>query len=231
MAQPYPRPLKVLSQTVLAGALRLLVLERDAPFRAGQLLGLSLPPGGGGGDIAPRLYSIASGEKDDRWEILYSIEEEGLLTPRLALLGAGDTLIVEGPSGNFASGLPAARPTREALWIGGGTGIAPFVSLAKSGRAIGVSLIHAASRPELFYAAELFEELLGPAYHRCCRRAPEGDSRYFSGRAGDFIATMTGLGSDLPCYVCGGGEFVVDTREALLRRGLPYSLIHAEVYF
>ncbi|HUX38031.1 MAG TPA: FAD-dependent oxidoreductase [Rectinemataceae bacterium] len=242
MASPYPRLLKVLSQRRLGGTLRLLVIERDSAFRAGQLLGLSLPQEGGGAPIAPRLYSIASGEEEDRWEILYSVEEEGLLTPRLSLLGADDTLIVEGPSGNFASGLtvatqagpaamPSARPPRGVLWVGGGTGIAPFVSLARSGRADGATLIHSASRPELFYATELFEGLLGQDYHRCCRRAPEGDARYFPGRATDFIAKAEGLGFERACYICGGSEFVVDTRAALLARGLPYSLIHAEVYF
>ncbi len=219
------RRLKVLSQSRLGGNLRLLALERDRPFRAGQLLGLSLPPGSGESAIPPRLYSIASGEGDPFWEVLYSVETEGLLTPLLSRLSSGDRVLVEGPSGDFGA------ESGPAVWVGGGTGIAPFVALARSGKAGGCSLIHAASRPELFYCEGYFEDLLGDSYHRCCSRAEEADPRYFRGRAPDFIAGMRDLPADLPWLLCGGSEFVVDTREALIARGIPYARILAEVYF
>jgi hypothetical protein len=41
---------------------------------------------------------------------------------------------------------------------------------------------------------------------------------------GDFPAS-------LPWLLCGGSEFVVNTREALIARGIPYARILAEVYF
>jgi len=224
MAQS-PRRLKVLSQTRLGGNLRLLAIERDAPFRAGQLLGLSLPPSPGESAIPQRLYSIASGEGEAHWELLYSVEEEGALTPRLSHLEPGDAVLVEGPSGNFAS---EAGP---AVWVGGGTGIAPFVSLARSGKTEGCSLIHAASRIDLFYCEGYFEGLFGPSYFRCCSRADEADPRYFRGRATEFIAGLRDVPQALPWLLCGGSEFVVTTREALIARGIPYARILSEVYF
>jgi len=201
-------------------ALRLLVIERDVPFDAGQLLGLSTDA-----TIPPRLYSIASGEGEANWELLYTVENKGILSPRLAELRRGDEILVEGPSGTFGASVgPAA-------WVGGGTGVAPFVSLARSGKTRGVHLVHAAARPWLFYGEVLFEALLGSAYHRCCPRAEEGDSRYFRGRATTFIERAAKLPLDLPWLLCGGGDFVVDTRAALLARGVPYARILAEVYF
>lgn len=220
-----PRSLHVLGRTALAGGLQLLRIERDRDFRAGQYLGLTLPPAPGEPPIPPRLYSIASGEGEPFWELLYAVEEEGHLTPRLALLEAGDSLLVEGPSGSFAEDQGTSG------WVAGGTGIAPFVSLARSGKAPGGYLIHAASRPELFYGAELFEGLLGTSYHRCCSRAEEGDDRFFRGRTGAFIGQAEDLPLDLPWLLCGGSEFVVSTRASLLARGIPYARILAEVYF
>lgn len=224
------RRLRVLGQVSVTERLRVLRFERDRSFRAGQYLGLSLASPAGEESLPPRLYSIASGEEEGVWEVLYTVEEEGLLSPRLAALGEGEELLVQGPAGDFASDFgPGGRGP--AAWVAGGTGIAPFLSLARSGRAEGSFLIQAASRPELFYGAELFESLLGPSYRRCCLRAPEDDARFLRCRSPAFIAEAADLPLDLPWLLCGGSEFVVDTREALLARGVPYARILAEVYF
>lgn len=223
------RPLRVVAQRAIAGELRLLSLERDAPFRAGQLLGLSLPPRTGETPIPPRLYSIASGENDPHWDILYTVEESGSLTPRLERLRPADTLLVTGPSGDFAAG--SADASDGATWIGGGTGIAPFAALARSGRAPAGLILHAASLPELFYGSELFESLPDTIYARCCPRAEPGDPRFFRGRATDWIEAAADLPRERPWLLAGGSEFVVAVRDALIARGIPYSRILSEVYF
>ncbi len=199
----------------------MLLLERDAPFRSGQVLGLTT-----GASIPPRLYSISSGESDEAWEILYTVEAEGLFSPRLAALEEGDLLCVTGPSGDFC---PTEGPQ---VWVAGGTGIAPFLSAARSGHAsASTMLIHAASSPELLYGATIFEEVFGERYLRCSSRAQAGDAGIFRGRVGSLIASCPDLPLDRPWFLCGPAEFVVDTRDLLISLGLPYPLVRAEVYF
>jgi ferredoxin--NADP+ reductase len=223
-----PRELReprVISQGKVAEGLFLLRLERSGPqsrsFTAGQVLGITVDP-----SIPPRLYSIASGESEPHFEILYSVEEEGLLTPRLAGLSAGDRLFISGPSGNFAA------PPVPSVWVAGGTGIAPFVSMLRSGQAApGTVTIHAAPSVDAFYGRNEFEASLGPAYLRCSSRAAAGDPACFQGRATALIESRPDLPLDRPWLLCGPTSFVVDTRDFLIRRGLPYSFVRAEVYF
>jgi ferredoxin--NADP+ reductase len=217
------RPLRVVDQRVIAGPLRLLVIERDLDFIAGQVLGLSTEV-----SIPPRLYSIASGERETVWEILYTVESEGVLTPRLAGLRAGDKVFVSGPVGDFTA------DKGRAVWVAGGTGIAPFLSIARSRSPVEMAeilLVHGGSLPEYFHGEGTFSALLGSNYVRCCSRAAEGDDRFFRGRVTAYLASRPELPLDRPWLLCGGSEFVVDTRDLLISRGLDYSFVRAEVYF
>jgi len=170
-----------------------------------------------------RLYSICSGEMEEEIKVLYNVIDEGYLTPRLADLEAGDTIWITEPRGEFTG-------NREpAVWIATGTGIAPFYSMLRSGLAQDKILIHGNSFLEQFHFYDEFELALGEAYKRCCSR--EQDERVYHGRVTAYIEELPALNSSLKYYLCGKAEMVVETRDILINKGIPFDHIISEIYF
>jgi ferredoxin/flavodoxin---NADP+ reductase len=212
------KPVTVLSNTEINPNVFLLSFRRDFDFRAGQVLGIALSQ-----NEDARLYSIASGETDENITLLYNIKPGGKLTPSLAERKPGDTLYITVPFGSYLG------TEGKAWWIGAGTGIAPFYSMLRSGSAEGKTLIHGSRTPDAFYFSSDISERLGDHYIRCCS-AEEGPG-LFSGRVTDYLKTFDELPDDQKYYLCGGAEMVVDCREILLDRGVPFGNIVAEIYF
>jgi len=209
---------KVLGNRVLAQGAFLISFRKEFTFQSGQVVALGVSP-----EIAPRLYSIASGESDPVVEILYTEKSEGELTPMLSALKAGDNLMVSEPFGTFT------QVSDNAVYIAAGTGIAPFMSKIKSGKGKNPILIHGVSYPEYFYYKDYLEKLLGRNYIQCCSRCPSDE--YYQGRVTHFVKEWDGLLPDQKYYLCGSAEMVVDTRDALIARGVPFANINAEIYF
>ena len=114
-----------------AAEVRRLVLDLDAPlrFEPGQYVLLTVPGTGGaeGGGPVERAYSIVSPPGDNR-RLVFLVDlvpggaMAGWMTERAA---PGDRVDVRGPFGGFA--LHTGR--HPALFVAGGTGIAPVLSL------------------------------------------------------------------------------------------------------
>ncbi len=143
-------------------------LEEGVPdFSPGQFLTLGLPHPDKEGKTLWRPYSISSPpERKDAMELYIRWAQRpvlGKFTTMLWELGVGDTLSYKPPKGAFtvehdkADGSPEDR---RMVLIGGGTGIAPFVSyigsLKKAGCKRQIVLCHGASYlPELGYRDEM----------------------------------------------------------------------------
>jgi len=202
----------------IAESAYLLKFPRTFDFQAGQVVALGTDP-----DLAPRLYSIASGEQDPFVDILFTEKSGGSLTPMLSRLKPGDSLMVSKPFGTFTKIQPGS------VLVAAGTGLAPFMSVLKSGKARGATVIHGASYPEFFYFDEYLEETLKEKYLRCCSRVAGGD--WFHGRVTAFIEQWKGLDPGRKHYLCGSAEMVVQTRDRLISRGVPFKNIDAEIFF
>lgn len=202
----------------LAEGAFLLRFTREHPFLAGQVVALGTCP-----ELAPRLYSLASGENDPLAEVLFTEKPDGALTPLLSHLQQGDGLMVSKPFGNFTHYTPGA------VMIAAGTGIAPFMSAIRSGKAEDVTLIHGASFPEYFYFEDELTQSIGSQYLQCCSRCTLSAS--FPGRVTHFIGQWNEIHPEKKHYLCGSAEMVVDTRDALIGRGVPFGNIHAEIFF
>jgi len=70
-------------------------------------------------------FSFASGPDDP--VLRFAIKKSGDYTERLRKLKSGDPVSVHGPYGRFAARY--LRGTTNAIWIAGGIGVTPFVSL------------------------------------------------------------------------------------------------------
>jgi ferredoxin/flavodoxin---NADP+ reductase len=196
----------------------LIGFKRSFNFVAGQVIGISLRE-----DNARRLYSICSGENEEEIRILYKVVEDGYLTPQLSDLEAGDTIWISPPGGVFTSN------TEPAIWIATGTGIAPFYSMVRSGLGKNKILLEGNRYLEQFHFYEEFSEILGDNYIRCCSK--ESNESVYAGRVSSYLEEQADLNPDLKYYICGSAEMVVEIRDLLIGKGIPFSHIISEIYF
>lgn len=193
--------------------------ERNFSFHPGQVVGLTLEP-----QQAVRWYSLASGTQDVWASVLYTEVEGGELTPSLAKLKPGDKIYITPPQGMFSF------PSRY-VGIATGTGIAPFLSAQKSGNLGLVQLYQGSRFLEGLYFHELWESLLGERYIPCCSR--EKNSNITFNRVTEALRQSSGqLGGPQTAFrVCGSAEMVVEARDVLIEKGVPFRQIVSEVYF
>jgi ferredoxin--NADP+ reductase len=187
-------------------------------FEAGQVIGIGLAEDG-----PRRLYSICSGEEEEEIWILYNVVEDGYLTPLLSEFEPGETLWITEPRGEFVC------QDEMAVWIATGTGIAPFYSMLRSGKAVNKILIHGNRYLEQFYFYDEFFSILGSDYIRCC--TGESAEGVFHGRVTDYLAQFQVSDAGLKYYLCGRSEMVVETRDILIKKGVPFDRIVSEIYF
>ena len=211
-------PVSITFSDQVASGIYLFGFIRDFDFKAGQVIGIALKEDG-----PRRLYSICSGEKEREVHILYNVIDEGFLTPLLSDLDTGDTIWITEPRGEFTS---SEEP---AIWIATGTGIAPFYSMLKSGLVSNKILIHGNRFLEQFHFFEEFEGILGRNYIRCC--TAEQNEDVYSGRVTDYLQEQPSLNPGIKYYLCGNAEMVVDTRDILINKGIPFDQIVSEIYF
>ncbi len=196
----------------------LLSLEKKFDFRAGQVVGIHFEP-----RPDARLYSIASGEKERYLKILFNIQPGGMLTPRLASCKKGDTLFTTTPFGWFTCNSDAA------WWIASGTGIAPFASMFYSGLSENKILIHGGRSPDSFYFQEDFQKVMKDRYIRCC--SGEHKEGLYNGRLTGYLKNLDNLPVNQTYYLCGRVEMVIEVRDILMKKGIPYRNILSEIYF
>ncbi|HOH99319.1 MAG TPA: FAD-binding oxidoreductase [Bacteroidales bacterium] len=202
----------------IAPNVHLLRMDKPFAFKAGQVIGIRLDAG-----QPHRLYSIASGEQEDKLEVLFDINPEGLLTPSLAKLRPGDALEISTPFGFF---LNSPGP---ACWIATGTGIAPFRSMFRTGPYENKTLIHGARNARMFFFQDDFQSVLGQYYIRCSSRGVISDG--YNGRLTQYLSEKKDLSPETTYMLCGNAEMVVEVRDLLISRGIPFGQIRAEIYF
>jgi ferredoxin-NADP reductase len=233
---PLRHRLRVGEHREIAPAVYYLCLESGPAFLPGQSVSVGLEPDG-----PARYYSVASGSEESGIAILYDRVEGGALTPRLSRCEVGDTLWVSEAFGSFTD-----DPEADAMWIATGTGVAPFLSMARSfasGR-LGSRkrLIHGGRSLERFYFARELAGLLGDSYLRCCSRcdpsagqdAVPANAPLYPGRLTRWLEERIAAGeldTGSRYMLCGSSAMVVQVRDLLIRGGVPFARIHAEIYF
>lgn len=208
---------KVLSLEEIARGTFILTLNHKFPFHAGQVISLTA-----NSSVQPRMYSICSGEPDPHLSILFDVREKGTLTPLLVELHPGDKIWITPPHGNFL-----IRPGR-AWCIATGTGIAPFLSALRSGLIRDKRVIHGVPSAEYCYGATEFQKIAGTEYIRCTSRRHTPET--FPGRVTRYLAEND-LPRDILYYLCGSTEMVLEVRDLLIEKGIPYRQIQTEIYF
>lgn len=192
--------------------------KRTHDFVPGQVVKIALDPA-----VPPRIYSICSGNDDPEISVLFNIKEDGVLTPSLSAVIPGMKIWVTKPYGSFKDG------KKQSWWIATGTGIAPFYSMFRSGISENKTLIHGVRRLNQFYFEDELEWAMGSRYVRCCSQ--EQSCNVYPGRITKYLEEIKELPVDINYYLCGKALMVVEVRDLLISRGVPYENILAEIYF
>lgn len=212
------KPVSIDALTELSPDVYILSFKRLFDFLPGQVVAITTNL-----SIAPRLYSICSGSDENEISILFNEKPEGELTPCLAKLKIGATIMVSAPFGAFlGDNFPA-------WWIASGTGIAPYRSMIRSGLGENNTLIHGGRTLDSFYFSEEFKQLYSDRYIRCCSQ--ENGDGVFNGRLTQWLKDQKSLPEKTNFYLCGSSEMVVEVRDILLSKGIAFERIMSEIYF
>jgi len=99
-------------------------------FRSGEFVMIGLPPAEGETRPVVRAYSVASPGFADDLEFLSIKVQDGPLTSRLQHIQPGDRVLLgKKPTGTLV--LDALKPGKRLFLFGTGTGLAPFLSVAR----------------------------------------------------------------------------------------------------
>jgi ferredoxin--NADP+ reductase len=217
------KPIELVEATItgnqeISPGVHLISWKRKYAFQPGQVVKITLDP-----RVTPRIYSVCSGNDEDEIRVLFNIKEDGILTPRLARVIPGMKIWATKPYGSFIDG------KKPAWWIATGTGIAPFYSMFRSGISENKTLIHGVSNLNQFYFEDELEWAMGDRYVRCC--SYEQSCNVFPGRVTQYLKEINELPTNINYYLCGKALMVVEVRDLLIAKGVPYENILAEIYF
>lgn len=212
------KKVSVQSNEKIASFTYLLAFERFFEFIPGQVVNVQIDK-----SIPPRIYSIASGDKEKFIKLLYKINPEGALTPKLSVLNKNDAIWVSEPFGNFTA------TQEKSVCIATGTGIAPFASMLFSGWMENKTFIHGSRISEEFYFQKEFSARLKNNYVRCCSGEKKVD--FYNGRVTGYLNSLKDFPMELKYYLCGSAEMVVEVRDILLSGGISFDNILSEIYF
>ncbi|MGD8297523.1 MAG: FAD-binding oxidoreductase, partial [Desulfobacterales bacterium] len=123
-----------------------ITLEKPTTFEylAGQWIRLT-------SDAVERDYTLVTAPNDPNLALCIRYIEGGSLVPTLSHVPIGTRFDFKGPQGYFTF-KPSHRP---AVFVATGTGVAPFVSMARSGVS-GFTLLHGVrTAADLYYASVL----------------------------------------------------------------------------
>jgi ferredoxin-NADP reductase len=182
-----------------------------------------------------RAFSIASEPNSEEMEF-YVVKEHGGHVSYFTQSKPGDRYQITGPYGQFKF---VPEENKKVLFIAGGTGFAPFMSMLRHIKKINagtdVVLIYSIKFPsEIICKEELMQlkEELGIKLVITVTRPQEGDG--WTGKTGHVDANMIKDSApdinDRTTYVCGPLPFVQAIKSALVQLNVPQNEIRADVW-
>jgi ferredoxin/flavodoxin---NADP+ reductase len=194
-------------------------LERNGlSFRAGQCFNLGLKGSG-----VNREYSIYSGENDPYLEFLIKEVKGGIVSPALRKVEQGTAFDLHGPYGSFTID-PSQIGQRKFLFIGTGTGIAPFHSFVNSYPNINYQIIFGIKTLSEQYDRSDYD--ISKIIYCVSRECWEG----FNGRVTLYLKNITFDRSNI-CYLCGNQRMIHAVYDLLRENGFSGNQIFTEAFF
>lgn len=187
----------------------------------GETAMIALRPGDVSNQFHP--FSITSAPQDPDLRIV--VKAVGDYTSALHKLDEGATARVEGPYGEFSY---LNVPNRRQIWIAGGIGVTPFVSMARSldaSTAYEIDLYYATKRAHEAYFLDEFSSISEKTPSFRVIAVPEDRSGLVTAERVE--ATSGGL-TDKDTLICGPPAMIDSLRAQLGAKGVPKRRIHFE---
>jgi propane monooxygenase reductase subunit len=198
--------------------------DAELTFHPGQYVDIRVP----GTEDEHRSFSMANLPSDrGRLEFMIKLYPDGRFSGLLedGSIGPGDELDVTGPYGVFTL---RDSSERRLLFIGGGAGMAPILSLVRSLAEQG------STRPAVFYyGARTEADLFHLDDLDAVRFVPALSEQPWDGETGlitDVVDRREGDLSDVDAYLCGPPPMVDAAIDLLARRGVPEAQIHYDKF-
>lgn len=186
------------------------------PIKSGQCFNVGIP----GMDIN-REYSMYSAADAPYLEFLIRAIDGGLVSSQLQMLNAGDLVEIDGPYGEFC--IPTKNIDAKFVFIGTGTGIAPFHSFIKSFPQLNYTILHGIRHSSEQYDAGDYSQ---DKYIACISQNTDGPSM----RVTDYLR-VNPTPKDSIIYLCGNRNMIIDAVQILLDQGISGDQIISEVFF
>ncbi len=216
-----------------------LELEVDDVSRFGFVPGqwLSVKANTPDGEEITRAYSIASPPSENgHLALCLNRVDAGFMSNHLFGLKAGEAVTFQGPFGDFT----LRPPLRDTVFIGTGTGVAPFRSILHwlladferhQGRQFWL-LFGARTEADIYYREE-FERLAADHanFHFLPTLSRAGEQwRGLRGYVQDHLEEIVGKRTDMHAYICGLDKMVKANRDLLKKLRWERSSIRYEKY-
>ena len=174
-------------------------------------------------DGVERDYSLVTAPTDPNLALCIRNIQGGILSPGLSKAPVGSRFNFNGPHGYFTF-----RPsTRPAVFVATGTGLAPFVSMARSG-VTGFTLLHGVtSTADMYYASVI--QSTAKHYIPCLSETDKSSVEFFQGRVTDYLQQNLTPGR-YDFYLCGRREMIRDVT-FLVDERFAGSFIFTEVFY
>ncbi len=194
-------------------------LERnDFPFQPGQCVNLGIKGSG-----VNREYSTYSGMDDPYLEFLIKEVKGGTVSPALRKVEPGEEVELHGPYGSFVI-QPEKINTASFVFIGTGTGIAPFHSFVRSYPDLDYQIIVGIRDATEQHDHQNYDS---SRLTRCVSRE-KGNG--FHGRVTDYLK-QTEIALDKIYYLCGNQGMIHDAYDILRNAGVSGDQIFTEAFF
>ena len=173
-----------------------------------------------------RYYSLLSTPADPTLSLCIHCVQEGQFSPALASAEIGSHFNITGPHGYFIFQPSERRP----VFVATGTGIAPFVSMARAGATQFVVLHEAKSSEELYYHSYFRENTSD--YFACLPDATNPEASLLGAYQSEVAVCLQ---KHLPpesydFYLCGHRKMIQDVT-LLVDEAYPESLVYTEVFY
>jgi len=166
-------------------------------------------------------FSISSSKSDDNLKII--VKNLGDFTSCLSNLKSNDVVLIDGPYGNFSY---KKIKNKNQIWVAGGIGITPFLSMAKT--------LESDYKVDLYYSVKenkeaVSMEILGEIENRNPNFKSNlwiaNDKGYIN--AGLISSQSSGL-KDKDIFLCGPAGFMESLKNQFVSLGVDIKKIHYE---